>query len=64
MLSTTGCSSSCLSSNDDSNENEITNESCNAFPKDNKLSRFFEITKFVYYSYWRLIPILLEILFI
>lgn len=64
MLSTTECSSSYLSSNDDSNENEITNESCNAFSKHNKLSRFFEIIKFVYYSYWHFILILLQILFI
>lgn len=51
MLSTTECSSSYLSSNDDSNENQISNESCNAFSKDNKLSRFFKIIKFVDYYY-------------
>lgn len=51
MLSTTECSSSYLSSNDDSNKNEITNESCNVFSKDNKLSRFLKIMKFLDYYY-------------
>ena len=64
MLSTTECSSSYLSSNDDSNKNEITNESCNAFSKDNKLSRFLKIMKFLDYYYWRFILILLQISFI
>lgn len=64
MLSTTECFSSYLSSYDDSNKNEITNESCNAFSKDNKLSRFLKIMKFLDYYYWRFILILLQISFI
>lgn len=64
MLSTTECFSSYLSSYDDSNKNEITNESCNIFSKDNKLSRFLKIMKFLDYYYWRFILILLQISFI